>query len=104
MENKKISSDKFKNQARHKNVKNINITAAELSQQDFDELINIIGKATDKTTFLSFMPNLRENETIEENISEKPIKESRFINSFNVNFCFSAILIYLHVGHPSPRK
>ena len=64
MKDKKLNKDTFKDKAKLFKVKNISVVAGELSQEDFNDLVQTIRRGTDKPTYLSFMPIMREGESV----------------------------------------
>ena len=64
MKGKKLHAEMFETESRRPKIENISITAGELTQQDFNELVSIIGRKTNKPTIISFMPIQKENEDI----------------------------------------
>ena len=77
MKGKKINKEMFKNESEKNKVLNISMVAGELTQKEFDELIQVI-KLTIKNTFLSFMP-IRE---LEESIAHA---HKRYANEYRNN-------------------
>lgn len=64
MKGKKLNAETFGTESRRPKIENISITAGELTQQDFNELVSIIARKTNKPTIISFMPIQKENEDI----------------------------------------
>lgn len=64
MEGKKINQETFKTKSNKQNVADISIITGLLNQIDFNNLVAVIHNSTEKNVYLTFIPEMGEDEDI----------------------------------------
>ena len=62
IEKKKLGPSFLKEEVKKSKVMNVSIIAGELSQTEFNDVINVLARSTNKPIMISFMPIMKDNE------------------------------------------